>query len=1189
MKHKNGEAAILLRLVLVLSALAVLDRAALASPLRLPGSYRYEEQSDAAIPAQPTPSVLAQTTDVEVLASDSTHVVFALTIPTPVWREQVVDGKTYDRISIPGWAVTDDAGEPQVPVKRFLVGIPLGADVQVRAVKGPSESTGERVLLPAPRVVLDRRAPADPDALSTEGWQLETEFVAPSARPAAAGPYPGTVARVAEVGHIRDQRVAAIEVYPVQYDPSSGRVESYSRLELEIGFSYPAGPALQAHPASASPAFESILRDQLVNYQSARSWRGIETSAVIAPWLPPANSYRLLVADDGLYRLTYDQLAAAGLPVSTLDPRKLQVFWQGQEIAVRVIGEGDGSLGPADYLLFYGQAPHGKYARQSVYWLAYDLTNGRRMPVLDGSPLPSAPMSTDFQGHIRVEDDARYMAGLPGDDLTERWYWLNAIAPVDLPVEANLGVISPETATASLGASVFGFSSDPAVAPDHHARFYVNGHFVGEHWWDGNTTAEWVEFDLPQSYLTSLTNTLTASFPGDTGSANEFSLFDRFELTYHRAYVAENERLTFARSLTGAYNFEVGGFTASDIEVYDVSDPLTVKRITGGILSPAPAPHSVRFGHAADGPATLLALTSSGWLTPTAVIADIASDLGNPTNHAGYVVISHADFLLVAGALASYRASTGLDAMTIDVQDVYDQFNYGVSAPQAVRAFLQYAFEMWQLPPTYVVLLGDGTYDPKDNRNLGTVSYVHPYLAYVDPWLGETAADNRFVSVSGSDIWPDMLVGRLPANTLAQAQAMFDKTVAYEQSMRGAAWNSELLFVADDPDSAGDFWAQSDAMIGGFMPWPYTATRHYYLQTCSTGLQCKQNIANTLNTTGSLIVNYIGHGATAMWSGQRIFDLAGIDLLTNADRWPIMLPMTCLEGYFIDPRTIMPSLAESLVRAINKGAVASWSPTGLGVTQGHEPLDQGFFRAVFYDGVRELGLAAYLGKLNLYTTGSNLEQIEEYTLFGDPALHINALDADVSAHKTVSAPANPMPGDQLLYILTFANAGPATAHGVILTDLLPAGLVNPTVVYQTPNVVGTLPGADYTWQIADLAPGETGEIRVQATIDPMREPPFALANQVSIAMNEPDLDPANNASTIITPVTHRRPTDLQIGKAVQTPPEPQPGDLFTYTLTFTNAGPGAAHGVVITDLIPTLLLDPVVVYTSPEVVGLRPG
>ncbi len=63
-------------------------------------------------------------------------------------------------------------------------------------------------------------------------------------------------------------------------------------------------------------------------------------------------------------------------------------------------------------------------------------------------------------------------------------------------------------------------------------------------------------------------------------------------------------------------------------------------------------------------------------------------------------------------------------------------------------------------------------------------NFIPPYMDDVDPWIGETATDNRYASVSGGDILPDMYIGRFPVRTPAEAQMMVDKTINYEQNPR---------------------------------------------------------------------------------------------------------------------------------------------------------------------------------------------------------------------------------------------------------------------------------------------------------------------------------------------------------------------------------------------------------------------
>ena len=122
----------------------------------------------------------------------------------------------------------------------------------------------------------------------------------------------------------------------------------------------------------------------------------------------------------------------------------------------------------------------------------------------------------------------------------------------------------------------------------------------------------------------------------------------------------------------------------------------------------------------------------------------------------------------------------------------------------AIHDFLAYAYANWVSPaPTYVVLMGDGNYDPKNYLGYGRASQIPPYLLDVDPWIGETAADNRYVTVAGSDTMPDMMLGRLSVNTAAEANVMVSKIMAYETTPLAGDWRQQVLAVADNADEAG--------------------------------------------------------------------------------------------------------------------------------------------------------------------------------------------------------------------------------------------------------------------------------------------------------------------------------------------------------------------------------------------------
>ena len=65
--------------------------------------------------------------------------------------------------------------------------------------------------------------------------------------------------------------------------------------------------------------------------------------------------YKIKIAKNGLYKIDSAAMAAAGIPVSTINPKKIQLFHKGKEIYPYIFGENDGVLNTNDYILFYAE------------------------------------------------------------------------------------------------------------------------------------------------------------------------------------------------------------------------------------------------------------------------------------------------------------------------------------------------------------------------------------------------------------------------------------------------------------------------------------------------------------------------------------------------------------------------------------------------------------------------------------------------------------------------------------------------------------------------------------------------------------------------------------------------------------------------------------------------------------------
>ena len=126
------------------------------------------------------------------------------------------------------------------------------------------------------------------------------------------------------------------------------------------------------------------------------------------------------------------------------------------------------------------------------------------------------------------------------------------------------------------------------------------------------------------------------------------------------------------------------------------------------------------------------------------------------------------------------------------MQDIYDEFSGGLVDPAAIRNFLKHAAEHWDPAPFFVVLLGDGTYDYKNNSGSSPGNWIPPYQDR------DSTYDEWFVRVAGDDPLPDMAIGRLTVQTQAEADLVVDKVIAYDRRPEAGLWQSRVLLIADD-------------------------------------------------------------------------------------------------------------------------------------------------------------------------------------------------------------------------------------------------------------------------------------------------------------------------------------------------------------------------------------------------------
>ncbi len=844
--------------------------------------------------------------------------------------------------------------------------------------------------------------------------------VAGTVSPAIAAEWeaaPAPAVRLVELGWFRGQRLARMEFAPYRVDRGTGlgTVTLLEQIEATVDLVPPTGGGPNHHEVASTatsvrsaiapdPLLDGVLGDRPLNAVQAEAWRLARgPSAVALDQMAEAPSaagpvWNLHVARDGMVRVTGAALAEAGGDIAAVDPRELWLYDDGEPVDVLMTGDGDGAFDANDSLLFYGRATNSRYSTTRVYQLGQGAEPGPRMATRDVRPAGSAAQ-TWTQAVVRVEQDEEYIAELPRDwairpshaSTVDRWYGRQLSAPDSTAVVVTLPAVAPGDWTGTLRVAVVGKTLDYGVDPDHHLRLKVGDVVLRDAFWDGRDAVQEITAPLPSALIDGDTLTLTLEAGGESAAVFDQFYIDWLEVDYRRRLEAAGGRLVL-EALSEATDILVGGLEDAAVAGFDISDPHHPVKAQGMGMRRADGAFEARFrsgGQVAAGAPgeRYLLLSQARYAAPARIEARPATDLRDTERGADWLVISHPDFVDAVQPLATHRAALGYRVAVVDLVDVYDAFAGGNPRPEAIRDFLAYAYQTWAAPaPSMVLLVGDGTADPRRRTEGTQPTFVPPFLRVADPWLGEIASDNAYVTLVGDDLMPDMALGRLPANTPEQAADMVAKILGYETAPPPGDWQERLLFVTDEPDSAGDFYAFSDEIADNHVPADYQVEKIYHMLTHPDRTAARQAIIDEINR-GVLLTQYIGHGRTLNWAVENLLRRADMDDLTNGGRLPVMLDMTCMTGRFAELERS--AIAEDAVRAPNGGAIAAYSPTGFGVATGHDPMNRAFLDALLGEGMRPLGAVVLRSKLHLLEeTRSHHDLVETFSLLGDPGLEV---------------------------------------------------------------------------------------------------------------------------------------------------------------------------------------------------------
>lgn len=739
---------------------------------------------------------------------------------------------------------------------------------------------------------------------------------------------------------------------------------------------------------------------------------GMAQSSVLAEGM----WYRIGITETGIHKIDRNTLSALGIPEG-INPKALKLYGNDFggtlpqaneesrpidliENAIFIRGESDNSFDEADYVLFFGKGPNKEhwssegfayekniYSDTAYYFLRIDGEAGKRIANKPNVAGTATLTVSSFDDHIVFEEDKTNLIssgrGWYGERLTsgDAKGFSHQIDGLSSDVNITLSGVSQSSEESQFvisadGANVGSFSLDQV--PDGPGTLY-------------SIKAE----QATASFSFSPTPRFNLNIRFNGNASGERGFIDYYFLTFRRALRLYNNETKFRwkDDVGQLIRYEIAG--ASNVTIWDVTNPTEPKNQAFNARGEAAV-----FQSQSSQVEAFVAFSGEGFPTPF-VFGPLANqNLRGSTGHDGIIVTNHA-FKNQADQLAQFhRDHDGLDVKVVSTREVYNEFSSGRQDVSAIRDYAKHVYEKGgQLK--YLLLFGDCSYDYKE-RVLNNTNFVptyqsrnsfHPIFSYSsDDYFGFLENDEGIweETISG-DHTLEIGVGRLPAKTPEEAQAMVDKIMYYSTSPNTLGpWRNEIAYVGDDGD--GNIHAQHVEALSKLID---TAHAQYKInkilldafdQESNGSTERSPQAVSAFETqikSGAFSVNYIGHGNERLLMKEEILTKSAIEQLTNRNKLPIFVTATCEFGRYDNP--ILTSGAEDLLLLEQGGAIALLTTSRPVFASTNFSLNQAFHENIFR---KENGENLRLGDVIRLTKNEGLEGPvnRNFTLLGDPMM-----------------------------------------------------------------------------------------------------------------------------------------------------------------------------------------------------------
>jgi len=754
----------------------------------------------------------------------------------------------------------------------------------------------------------------------------------------------------------------------------------------------------------------------------------VPVSAQSPSVLNSGNWYKFSVTQDGVVKIDYNLLRAAGINPDQINPKNIKIFTGHYgmlpqansairnsdltEIAISVVGEADEKFNSSDYILFFAKGPDENYYNQerkifqyennfftdkNFYFLTIDNGPGKRIVTsLEQSGTHPVIQTYDDFAYYETEKynllkSGRQWFGEQFDAITE------ATIRFDLPgiVENSEITMVSHVMAQSITNTSFQVSFNTTqiltqpITAIPNSSYDIKGRIKSD-----TITFSSTSVGAPAKQFQDIKYQFTKGSPGIS-----VGYLDFFMLTFKRKLALYGDQTIF-RSIESLQN-NASSFIISpattNAQVWDVTDPNEVLNqavvVSGGQLSFSSETTKLR---------TFIVFNPGNLKTPV-FESKVTNQNLHQLNAPDLLIITHKNLVDEAQRLATHRQSQGISSHIITTEQIFNEYAGGKQDVTAIRDFIKGLYNQPTSSLKNVLLFGRGSYDYK-NRVLGNTNLVpiyesrnslNPLETYAsDDYYGFLEEDEGDWNESpAQDHTLEIGVGRLPVKNLEEARDVVDKLIEYDTKIVNVgSWQSQFLFVADD----GDYnihQNQADQLANSIELYDMTFTaRKFYLDSFNQierpNGQFSPEAYKALDLEvrkGALIVNYIGHGSEQVWMDERVLDETMISKWKQSPKYPLFVTATCEFGRHDDPFQI--TSGEKTLLQKKGGSIGLLTTSRPVISSTNFILNKSFYQSFF---TKDNNQYRDLGSIFADTKNKSISEVanRNFSLLADPSMKL---------------------------------------------------------------------------------------------------------------------------------------------------------------------------------------------------------